>query len=52
VYVPRIAFERLGDLLRNGQRLVERQRAFCDGIRERRAFREFQDERVLPESNP
>ena len=41
-------FERLGDLPRDRQRLVERNRALRDAIGERRPLDQFQDERVLP----
>ena len=38
-------FERLGDLFRDRQRLVERNRAPRDAVRQRRPFDEFQHER-------
>ena len=37
--------ERVGDLPRGGQRLVERQAAARDPIGQRRSFDQFQDER-------
>ena len=38
-------FERLGDLSRNRQRLVERNRPACDPLRQILAFNEFKDQR-------
>jgi len=38
-------FERLGDLLRDGQRLVKRDRAFSDALRESRPFNQLHDQR-------
>ena len=39
-------FERLRDLLRDRQRLVERNRPACDAIGQRRPFDQFHDERA------
>ena len=41
-------FQRLGDLSRDGQGLVERNRTVRDAIRERRALDQFQDEGRMP----
>ena len=41
-------FERLGDLLRNRERLRERNRALCDPLGKRRAFNQLHDQRMDP----
>ena len=46
------ALERVGDLPRDRQRVVERDRSLCDPIRQRRTLDELEDERVRVRRNP
>ena len=41
-------FQRLGDLLRNRQRLIQRYRPLRDPVSERRAFNQLQHQRPRP----
>ena len=41
-------FQRLGDLPRDGQRLVEWNRPACDAVGERRPVDQLQDQRGAP----